>query len=315
MIRILRHCLAIHRLRRPAIDETALCPVLAPFFWREGGKAQPSTRSFLSFNVASCFSFLIAFAAPLLLASNARASDAPQTLSQKIAGLERKDGLFPLDWDAKAGKLYLEIPHLDEDFLLLDQLHYGLGSNDVGLDRGQLGEGHVVHFSRIGGKVLLIEPNMRYRSSAAAAEERLAVKQSFAESVLWGFPIEAEQPNRLLVDATEFFLRDAHGVSERLQGTGQGTYKLDPSRSALAMDNTRNFPKNTEVEEELTFTSDGAPNGEYVAEVTPDPHAITLREHTSLIELPGPGYTPRKNDPRSCYLSVDFSEVESLPWA
>ena len=257
------------------------------------------------------FCLVVALAAPLLQASIARAADAPQTLSQKIAGLERKDGLFPLDWDAKAGKLYLEIPRLDEDFLLLDQLPYGLGSNDVGLDRGQLGQGHIVHFSRVGGKVLLIEPNLRYRSSAVAAEERLAVKQSFAESVLWGFPIEAEEPSRLLVDATAFFLRDAHGVGERLQGTGQGTYKLDPSRSALAMDNTKNFPKNTEVEAELTFTSDGAPKGEYVAEVTPDPHAITLREHTSLIELPGPGYTPRKNDPRSGYFSVDFRDYSA----
>jgi hypothetical protein len=79
-------------------------------------------------------------------AGAARAADGPQTLSQKVAGMERKEGLFPLDWDAKAGKLYLEIPRLDEDFLLLDQLPYGLGSNDVGLDRGQLGRGRVVHF-------------------------------------------------------------------------------------------------------------------------------------------------------------------------
>jgi len=254
---------------------------------------------------------VIAFGAALLVGSIAYAADAPQTLSQKIAGMERKDGFFPLDWDAKTGKLYLEIPRLDEDFLLLDQLPYGLGSNDVGLDRGQLGRERVAHFSRVGGKVLLIEPNMRYRSSAAAAEERLAVKQSFAESVLWGFPIEAEEPGRVLVDATAFFLRDAHGVGERLQGAGQGIYKLDLSRSALAMDNTKNFPKNTEVEAELTFASDGAPKGEYVAEVTPDPHAITLREHTSLIELPGPGFTPRRNDPRSGYFSVDFRDYSA----
>jgi hypothetical protein len=219
--------------------------------------------------------------------------------------MERKDGLFPLDWDAKSRASCTWKSPLDEDFLLLDQLPYGLGSNDVGLDRGQLGQGRVVHFSRVGGKVLLIEPNLMYRSSAAAAEERLAVKQSFAESVLWGFPVEAEENGRLLVDATAFFLRDAHGVAERCRGLGRGTYKVDASRSALAMDNTKNFPKNTEVEAELTFTTDGVPKGEFVAEVTPDPHAITLREHTSLIELPGPGYTPRRNDPRSGYFSVN----------
>src|ERR1700729_1877135 len=78
-------------------------------------------------------------------AAAADAADAPQTFSDKIKGLERKDGLFPLDWDAKNGKLYLEIPETEKDFLLLDQLPYGLGSNDVGLDRGQLGQGRVVH--------------------------------------------------------------------------------------------------------------------------------------------------------------------------
>jgi hypothetical protein len=244
-------------------------------------------------------------------AVTARAAESAQTLSQKVAGMERKDGLFPLYWDAKAGKMYLEIPKLDEDFLLLDQLPHGIGSNDIGLDRGQLGRGRVVHFSRVGGKVLLVEPNMMYRSSAAEAEERQAVKQSFAESVLWGFPVEAEENGRLLIDATAFFLRDAHGVAETLQRSGQGSYKVDASRSALALDNTKNFPKNTEVEAELTFATDSAPRGQFVAEVTPDPHAITVREHTSLIELPGPGYTPRRYDVRSGYFPDNFRDYSA----
>jgi hypothetical protein len=236
------------------------------------------------------------------------AADAPQTLTQKIAGMDHKDGFFPLDWDAKAGKLYLEIPRIDQDFLLLGQLPWGMGSNDIGLDRGQLGRGHVVHFSRVGGKVLLIEPNLAYRSSATDPDERQAVRQSFAESVLWGFTVEAEENGRLLVDATNFFLRDAHGVAETLQATGQGAYKIDPTRSAIALDNTKAFPKNTEVEAMLTFASEGTPKGEHVAEVTPDPHAITVREHTSMIELPGPGYAPRRFDPRSGYFAVDYRD-------
>jgi hypothetical protein len=235
-----------------------------------------------------------------------------QTISQKIKGLEHKDGLFPLDWDAKNGKMYLEIPETEKDFLLLDQLPYGLGSNDVGLDRGQLGRGRVVHFTRAGNKVLLIAPNLAYRSSAADAAERIAVKESFAESVLWGFKVEAEENGRLLVEATDFFLRDAHGVAERIQAAQQGNYKLDPSRCAITLDNTKNFPKNTEVEAILTFASDGRPHGEFVASVTPDAHAVTLREHTSLIELPGPGYMPRRNDPRSGFFSVEYRDY-SVP--
>jgi hypothetical protein len=225
--------------------------------------------------------------------------------------MDHKDGLFPLDWDAKGGKLYLEIPATDKDFLLLDQLPYGLGSNDIGLDRGQLGRGHIVHFMRAGGKVLLIEPNLRYRSSAADPAERIAVQESFAESVVWGFKVEAEENGRLLVDATDFFLRDAHGVGERLQMAEQGNYRLDLSRSAITLDNTKNFPKNTEVEAILTFASEGRPKGAYVASVTPDPHSITLREHTSMIELPGPGYTPRHNDPRSGYFGEEFRDYSA----
>ena len=242
----------------------------------------------------------------------ALAADTPQTVSQKTAAMERKDGFFPLDWDARTGKLFLEIPRLDQDFLLLDQLPYGLGSNDVGLDRGQLGQGRVVHFSRVGGKVLLIQPNLMYRSSANDSEEQLAVTQSFAESVLWGFPVEAEENGRLLVDATAFFLRDAHGVAERLQEAKQGAYKIDPTRSAVAMDNTRAFPQNTEVEAMLTFVTESAPKGEFVKTVTPDPHSITLREHTSMVELPGPGYTPRRFDPRSGFFAVNYRDY-SVP--
>jgi hypothetical protein len=235
----------------------------------------------------------------------------PQTVAQKTAGMERKDGFFPMDWDAKAGKLYLEITRLDADFLLLDQLPYGLGSNDLGLDRGQLGRGRVVHFSRVGPKVLLIEPNLMYRSSAVAAEERLAVKQSFAESVLWGFPIEAEDNGKVLVDATQFFLRDAHGVSERLASTGEGSYKIDLNRSALVPESTKDFPKNTEVEAMLTFALDGEPKGMYVGTVTPDAHSVTVREHTSMIELPGPGYTPRRFDPRSGFFGTDYRDYSA----
>ncbi|MGB6783966.1 MAG: zinc-dependent metalloprotease, partial [Terracidiphilus sp.] len=253
--------------------------------------------------------FALAFA--FVFAAIPLSAQSSQSISQKTAAMDHKDGFFPLDWDAKAGKLYLEIPRLDQDFLLLDQLPYGFGSNDIGLDRGQLGRGRVVHFSRVGGKVLLIEPNLDFRSSAADPDERLAVTQSFAESVLWGFHIEAEDNGRILVDATSFFLRDAHHVSETLQSAGQGAYRVDPSRSAIALDNTKAFPKNTEVEAMLTFASEGTPHGRFVAEVTPDPRAITVREHTSLIELPGPGYTPRRYDTRSGYFAVDYRDYSA----
>jgi hypothetical protein len=237
-----------------------------------------------------------------------------QTISTKTTGMKHIDGYLPLDWDAKAGKLYLEIPHLgpdgiSPDILYTHSLPYGTGSNDLGLDRGQISRGQLIHFQRTGPKVLMIEPNQRFRSTSTDPSEVLAVRQSFPESVLYGFKVEAEEANgTVLVDATDFFLRDAHDVAGALTRTQQGTYKLDPTRSTIALDATKAFPKNTEVEAILTFTTDGPAHGEFVRDVTPDPHALTVHEHQSFVELPSPGFTPRRFDPRAGYFPTTYRD-------
>ncbi len=231
--------------------------------------------------------------------------------------MQNMPGLLPLHWDAKNGKLYLEIPHLDTDLLYTHSLPYGSGSNDLGLDRGQISEGQIVRFERFGPKVLLVEPNEMFRSSSSDAAEQLTVRQSFPESVLAGFKVEAEdpgsdgKPGAVLVDATEFFVRDAHGVADTLSNLKQGAYKVDAARSAIAMDGTKAFPKNTEVEAILTFATDAARPGEFVRDVVPDPHAMTMREHQSFIELPGPGFTPRRFDPRAGYFPTSYRDYSA----
>jgi hypothetical protein len=245
---------------------------------------------------------------------------APQsvtTIAAKTAGMTHMDGLLPLDWDAHAGRLYLEIPHLDTDVLYTHSLPYGTGSNDLGLDRGQISRGQIVRFQRSGPKVLLIEPNQSFRSSSEDPSERLAVRQSFPESVLYGFTVAAEDPSgAVLVDATDFFVRDAHGVGEILTTDKQGAYKLDLSRSTIAVDASKAFPDNTEVEAILTFTSDDPSKAQFVRNVAPDDHALTIREHQSFIQLPGPGFTPRRFDPRAGYFPTmyrDFATPVSEP--
>jgi hypothetical protein len=228
-------------------------------------------------------------------------------------------GLLPLFWEASTGKLFLEIPHLDaaghsQEYLYTNALTYGTGSNDLGLDRGQTSAGRIVLFERIGPKLLLVEPNEKFRSTATDPNERLSVRQSFPESILAGWPVAAEGPdNAVLVDATDFFVRDVHGVTETLTRMQQGAYRLDPNRSAIDLDLTKVFPKNTEVEAILTFATEGAGGGgrrgaNYVAQVTPDPHAMTVHEHQSFLELPGPGFTPRRYDPRAGYFPETYRD-------
>lgn len=252
--------------------------------------------------------------APLLLAAPAtppHSQPQPQTIAARTRGMQHHPGYLPLDYDAKTGKLYLEIPHLDTDILYTHSLPYGTGSNDLGLDRGQVSEGAIVRFERFGPKLLLVQPNSSFRTSSTDPAEQLAVRQSFPESVLFGFKIEAEDAHSVLVDATDFFLRDAHGVADTLTREKQGPYKLDPTRSAIAPEATKAFPRNTEVEAILTFTHEGPTPGGYVANVAPDPNALTVREHQSFMELPGPGFIPRRFDPRAGYFPSTYRDYNA----
>jgi len=244
----------------------------------------------------------------------ADAEAGPASLATKTAGMKHQEGLIPLDWDARAGKIYLEIPRLgldgkSPDLLYVTSLPYGSGSNDLGLDRGQLSEGRVVRFQRSGPKVLLVQPNLAFRVSSSSPAEQLAVTQSFPESVLWGFVVAAESPDgTVLVDATEFALSDAHRVVERLAELKQGSYKVDSSRSTIVVEDTKAFPRNSEIEAQLTFTSDSPASGSFVHDVSPDAHAMTLRERTSFIELPSPGFAPRRFNPRSGYSPLSWRD-------
>ena len=102
--------------------------------------------------------------------------------------------------------------------------------------------------TRIGPRVLLMEPNYRFVARSDNPTEAQAVRDAFAPSVHWGFDIVAETDGRVLVDATAFFLRDARGVVAQIAARNQGSFSLDRSRSAIHMPATRSFPENTEVE-------------------------------------------------------------------
>lgn len=225
------------------------------------------------------------------------AQDLP-SIEEKTKDFEKKEGFVPIYWDAKAGKVWLEINRWDTDLLYVTSLPAGLGSNDIGLDRGLLGGGRVARFERVGPKVLLKAPNLRYRATSDNPDEQKAVRDAFAPSVVWGFTVAAETEDRVLVDATDFVMRDVMGASRRLSNMRQGNFRLDTKRSAPYLPMTKAFPKNTELEAQLTFLSDNP--GNYVRQAAADPNAITLRMRQSFVELPELGtYKPRKLDPRS----------------
>jgi hypothetical protein len=232
-------------------------------------------------------------------------------VDEKTSGMKRLDGFIPVYWEESSGKLWMEIAKLDTEILYVISLPSGLGSNDIGLDRGLLGGGRIVRFQRTGRKVLMTEPNYGYRALSTDPRERRAVEQSFAQSVLWGFTVEAESPGRCLVDATDFLLRDAMQAGVRIRRMQQGNYALDKSRSAIYLANTRNFPLNTELEATITLVNADGNTGNYVQAVTPSPEAITLRMHHSFVQLPDTGYEPRVFDPRSGFFHVSYFDYST----
>ena len=235
--------------------------------------------------------FLLTLTGPL----GAQTAPLP-SIQEKVQGTEAMEGFFNLYWNAREGALYWEIAPLGTEFMYQVSMGSGLGSNPVGIDRGQLRGTHILAATRVGPRVLLTEPNYRFRARSENQREVEAVRDAFAPSVHWGFDIVAETGDRVLVDATDFFLRDARGVIQQLAARGQGRFQLDRSRSAIHLPATRSFPENTEVETTLTFSSDEP--GSLVRGVAATGQAVTLRVHHSFIQLPDGDYRPRVADPR-----------------
>jgi hypothetical protein len=232
------------------------------------------------------------------------------SIIEKTKTLEYHKGFFDYWWDASNGKIYLAIDKLETPFLYVNSLPAGLGSNDIGLDRGQIGGSRIVYFQRVGKKVLMTQPNYDFRAVTNDPREQKAVNESFAQSILFSFNVEAEAENTLLVDATSFLLRDAHGAADKIRKTKQGSYTLNEARSAIYIANTKNFPKNTEMEATLTFVG-GADAGRFINEVAPTTEAFTLRMHHSFVELPDTNYRARKYDIRSGFFGTSYFDYGS----
>lgn len=225
-------------------------------------------------------------------------------IQAKVQGLIKYTGYFNFYWDNKTGKIYLEVDGFDKEFLYVNSLPSGVGSNDLGLDRGQIGDSRIVKFIKIGPKVLLIQPNYSYRANSTNADERKSVKEAFAQSAIYGFTAVATDGDKALIDITSFLLRDSHKLADRLKG--QGNYNPDEGRSAIYLPNTKSFPDNSEFEAIVTLAGKGT--GAEINSVTPDADAVTVRMHHSFIKLPDANYKLRKFDPRSGYFNIEYMD-------
>ncbi|HEX9564768.1 MAG TPA: zinc-dependent metalloprotease [Gemmatimonadaceae bacterium] len=252
-------------------------------------------------------------------------ADPLRTIEERTASLRKLDGFFPLYWDSASAQLFMEIPRLNTEVLNVTGLGAGLGSNDIGLDRGGSQGSRIVSFERVGQRVMMVQPNYEFRASSTNPAEVRAVRDAFARSILWGFPIVAESNGgtRVLVDMNEYLIRDVTNITPRLT---PGSYRLDNTRSSIYIPMTMNFPKNTEMEVELTFISQPGGGGgggrgggggggggffEGVGSVSATAAAASLRVHHSFVELPDANYQPRRHDPRSGFFGMAYEDYSA----
>ena len=252
---------------------------------------------------------LMSGAAPLALAADvAAAPPAVRQIADATRGLQSQPGFIDVWRDAAKGRVLLSVAALEQPFLLLSSLPYALGSNDVGLDRGQAGEMRMVHFEKRGARLFLVQENTAFIAASADSDERAAVKESFASSVLWSGEIIASDKDRHLVDFSSFLLADRHGVAARLAAAKQGAYSVDPARSAVLAEEAKAFPDNVELESLLTFAGPG--QAEYVRQVAPEPASLSMRQRISMVRLPQigeqGGWRPRSYHPYSGGFDVNY---------
>ncbi len=220
--------------------------------------------------------------------------------------MQYQDGFFDFYYQIETYKIFLKIDKLDQPFLFQSSMPQGSGSNDIGLDRGQLGDTRLVKFERFGNKVLLKQLNTQYRASSSNIAEQASIDEAFADSVIAGFTVVAIDDDTVVIDYTDFLLSDIHQISQRLTGTDQGRYNIDPKRSGVYLKRSKAFPDNTELEALVTFG--GSKPGQYVYQVTPDPTSISVHLHHSLLKLPDNDYQPRKFVPFSGFGSVGYQD-------
>ncbi len=235
-----------------------------------------------------------------------------------FAGLERQSGLFTLHRAPAGGKVLATLPAADAKgfigrYIYAVRLASGVGSNPLGLDRGLGDSGRLLTWRRVGDQVLAEIDNTDYRAVSDDADERRAVYESFARSVIFATPILSSDATSLTIDLTKFVSRDAFGLATHLAERGQGAFRLDPARS-FATRNALAFPDNVEIEALLTFAS-STPGDEIVA-TTPDPTAVSLLQHHSFVRLPEAGFRTRRLDPRSAAINIayyDFAQPLTEP--
>jgi hypothetical protein len=264
----------------------------------------------------------------ILLGSAAMAQQKMMTISEFVSsnGLNKGADSFLTSYsNPDQGTVFLEIPEVGKDLLYQSFLTSGFGSRYLvaqgsvdALDRGRYGQNGIVAFRRYGQKVLLINRNTNYYTSSSILDSSNDAALSYPNSVIGYFDVKAVENGNVLVDATNFFLRDGINIPAILKDAGQGSYSVDANRSAIDASHIHTTEDSVGVDALLTFaTNDPAPDRDILGRVAADRSAVLVRERNMFIKLPDlrtTTFRPRIFDIGSGFFDNTYQDPIFLPY-
>ncbi|WP_245978826.1 zinc-dependent metalloprotease [Aurantiacibacter xanthus] len=199
-----------------------------------------------------------------------------------------------------SGAVHFTLPALDAEgdsgcYIYATSLRSGLGSPNMRLDRGMLGDEQLLCFRKIGSQIAAVFENPKFQASGDA-DTATGAAESFPTAVVAMLPIVDDRgAGGVVVDMSKFLLRDSIDVSAALAGGGD--YRAAADLSGIDAASVKSFPLNTEIDTIQTFTS--ARPTRTMSQFSPEPRALSFIVHHSFIALPEPGFLPRVADPRA----------------
>jgi hypothetical protein len=226
-----------------------------------------------------------------------------------VEGAKRLEGLFPLYYNEKEQKLFMEIrkDQYDKELILPIAIARGVGLTYLGGDTLNFGDQWLISFRRVGERLLVIRRNVRVRADTGTPQAD-AVNVSYTDSVLKGLSIKSERADgqAVLIDLAELFISDLANLG----------IQPDSTRSTWAK--VKAFPKNLEIEVSAVFSMPRMYSFFFFDnDAVPDPRGMQVVIHYGLSMLPVTTYKPRLADDRvGHFLSVvkDFTrDVHETP--
>lgn len=235
-------------------------------------------------------------------------------VAQKIKGLKKYDGLFPIYQDTSTGAAYLLIKQnqLDKEYI-----YFAYSENGVvqaGHYRGNYRDNEVFSIRKRYQSIEWVKENTSFYFDSSSAIFK-ARKANISPSVLVSEEIIAfEKDSVYLISADKIFLTEAlarvksPSMPSPLAGMQFSLGSLNAKKTRYSR--IRNYPQNVDLVVEYVFDNPSAfiSGGNAVT----DPRSVSIEMQHSIIEMPQNDFKPRRDDPRIGYFNQQVNDMTSF---